>query len=59
VVRTAPAPASVYVAPEPDPEPDPEPESAGSPTADCAGLDELVAVLDDNELRTAVATVGC
>jgi hypothetical protein len=48
-----PSPRSTAPAPEPAPEPEPEPDGP------CAGYDELLTVLDDNELRAAISTVGC
>ena len=50
-----PAPRSTAPAPEPEPDSEPEPE----PDGPCAGYDELLTVLDDNELRAAISTVGC
>lgn len=55
VVRSTPTPAPADVAvgqPEADGE-------ADGPVVNCAGLERLLTALDDQELRTAIATVGC
>ncbi len=49
------APTYTYTEPEPEPEAAP-PDDSGD---NCANFGDLLTLLDDPELRTAVSTVGC